>query len=160
MKRCDYCNHILENIPFHCRYCGKQFCERHRLPENHECDYLLVEDSMEELLYSDILESLEGDLTVADIYHNFTIKKFTEEQTIGLLRHLLEQSNDNYTQMHCIQAFKSLQLIEDSVFAILEETILSNRNKKVSQLALKVVKELFPKKSKRIQNWLSKQDHH
>lgn len=59
--KCDYCNKDLREsdtrviyrtgglntvnrriitFPFVCRRCGGTFCEKHRLPENHECPRL------------------------------------------------------------------------------------------------------------------------
>jgi Uncharacterized membrane protein (homolog of Drosophila rhomboid) len=35
-KKCWICGQE-ENIPFKCRFCGKNFCSRHRLPEQHAC---------------------------------------------------------------------------------------------------------------------------
>ncbi len=29
-------------MPFHCPYCGGQFCSQHRLPENHDCPHIGV----------------------------------------------------------------------------------------------------------------------
>ena len=34
--RCQVCQQET-NLPFHCPYCGGQFCSAHRLPENHAC---------------------------------------------------------------------------------------------------------------------------
>jgi Zn-dependent protease len=34
--KCDVCGKETF-LPFHCQYCGGQFCEDHRLPENHNC---------------------------------------------------------------------------------------------------------------------------
>ena len=36
MPRCDFCGKMV-SLPFHCQYCGKQFCDDHRLPPNHAC---------------------------------------------------------------------------------------------------------------------------
>ncbi|MHA1297899.1 MAG: AN1-type zinc finger domain-containing protein [Candidatus Helarchaeota archaeon] len=37
MVKCSICGKELY-MPFSCKYCGKQFCSEHRLPENHKCD--------------------------------------------------------------------------------------------------------------------------
>ena len=40
LKRCSYCNKVLggqDAYYFKCRYCEKDFCSEHRLPENHLC---------------------------------------------------------------------------------------------------------------------------
>lgn len=36
MAECSKCGD--EAMTFKCKYCGKKFCSKHRLPENHECD--------------------------------------------------------------------------------------------------------------------------
>ena len=36
MPRCDFCGKSV-SLPFHCQYCGKNFCDDHRLPPNHDC---------------------------------------------------------------------------------------------------------------------------
>ncbi len=36
MPRCDICGKNV-SLPFHCQYCGKNFCDEHRLPPNHAC---------------------------------------------------------------------------------------------------------------------------
>ena len=36
VAKCEYCGAEIE-LPFKCNYCGKYFCEAHRLLENHNC---------------------------------------------------------------------------------------------------------------------------
>jgi len=36
MPRCDLCGKPM-TLPFHCQYCGGNFCDKHRLPPNHQC---------------------------------------------------------------------------------------------------------------------------
>jgi hypothetical protein len=36
MPRCDLCGNPTI-LPFHCQYCGGNFCDEHRLPPNHQC---------------------------------------------------------------------------------------------------------------------------
>jgi len=36
VSKCEYCGIEVE-LPFQCNYCGKFFCEVHRLLENHDC---------------------------------------------------------------------------------------------------------------------------
>jgi Uncharacterized protein with SCP/PR1 domains len=36
MSRCDTCGKTV-SLPFHCQYCGGNFCDDHRLPPNHAC---------------------------------------------------------------------------------------------------------------------------
>jgi len=39
MVKCAKCGKDIA-LPFKCKYCGKYFCEEHRLPEFHDCPYL------------------------------------------------------------------------------------------------------------------------
>jgi uncharacterized protein YkwD len=38
LPKCDICAEEII-LPFECNYCGKTFCAKHRLPENHDCPY-------------------------------------------------------------------------------------------------------------------------
>ncbi len=40
MVGCSYkeCKESISYLPFKCKYCGRTFCTKHRLPENHDCD--------------------------------------------------------------------------------------------------------------------------
>jgi membrane associated rhomboid family serine protease len=40
MPGCNYkdCKESINYLPFKCKYCGRTFCTKHRLPENHDCD--------------------------------------------------------------------------------------------------------------------------
>ena len=40
MAICHKCNKEIKELPFKCKYCGLEFCGRHRLPEDHECEGL------------------------------------------------------------------------------------------------------------------------
>ncbi|MCX8178254.1 MAG: CAP domain-containing protein [Candidatus Aenigmarchaeota archaeon] len=39
MKKCSFpdCNQELEFLPFICKFCGQEYCIKHRLPESHKC---------------------------------------------------------------------------------------------------------------------------
>jgi len=39
-NKCSYCRRIIRDLPFKCRYCGKYYCSKHRLPEDHKCHEL------------------------------------------------------------------------------------------------------------------------
>jgi len=39
MARCEFCGKPV-TLPFRCNYCGKFFCEDHRLPPKHNCPYI------------------------------------------------------------------------------------------------------------------------
>ncbi len=39
MSYCDFCNQETGFLPFKCNYCGGKFCNTHRLPENHACNF-------------------------------------------------------------------------------------------------------------------------
>jgi uncharacterized protein len=50
MVKCSQtdCTEILNYLPFKCRYCGRTFCKKHRLPENHECTFSIGANSQAE----------------------------------------------------------------------------------------------------------------
>ena len=39
MTYCEFCGEEIGYLPFKCKYCGGNFCQLHRLPENHECTF-------------------------------------------------------------------------------------------------------------------------
>lgn len=39
MPFCEYCGEELPYLPFRCKYCSGTFCNKHRLPENHQCSF-------------------------------------------------------------------------------------------------------------------------
>ena len=36
MAGCSKCGKV-ETLPFTCKFCGNEFCTKHRLPEDHDC---------------------------------------------------------------------------------------------------------------------------
>jgi hypothetical protein len=40
MTKCNKCNEDIAELYFHCRRCNKNYCSKHRLPEDHECEEL------------------------------------------------------------------------------------------------------------------------
>ncbi len=39
MARCEFCGKTV-SLPYRCNYCGKFFCDEHRLPPKHNCPYI------------------------------------------------------------------------------------------------------------------------
>lgn len=39
MTYCEHCGEEIGYLPFKCKYCGGNFCQLHRLPENHDCSF-------------------------------------------------------------------------------------------------------------------------
>jgi hypothetical protein len=140
------------------------FCTSHRLPENHECPFDLKKpSSLEasingiELMYQDAFDYMNKDLTVAKIYDYVTEKQIKEPEALELLQYFLEQSESTEVRTHSIMAFKVLNLRSNEAFNILESCIISDENPKVIETAIEVIKDLFPKKSKDLLNWINKQ---
>jgi len=44
LVQCDHCSDEVNYLPFTCRYCGKSYCKKHRIPENHECSFEFKND--------------------------------------------------------------------------------------------------------------------
>lgn len=157
MTKCFYCKKSIEKIPFRCKYCGMVFCRKHRLPENHACSYFFDGYEFEKIMYQDTLEFIKKDLTVADIYHHFTTKDYTEDQTIELLKFFIENNEDPEIRIYSLEALKLLKLNKDKVFTILEDCVLSDEDPKVQEIGIQILKEMFPKKSKNILKWIKEQ---
>ncbi len=47
MPNCDYCQEEIGYLPFRCKYCGGIYCKNHRLPENHECTFQMLQKPIE-----------------------------------------------------------------------------------------------------------------
>ncbi|MHA2038446.1 MAG: AN1-type zinc finger domain-containing protein [Promethearchaeota archaeon] len=161
MTNCYFCRTKLDDIPYRCKFCGMVFCSNHRLPENHECPFDLKGKSMNidllqesQMLYQDALDFIEKDLSVAKIYEFVTTKQMNEMEATEVLAHFLEMSEEIEIRIYSIMAFKVLELKNENVFNILEGCILSEENPEVKKTALTVIKDLFPKKSKDIRNWV------
>lgn len=161
MPNCYFCKDKMDDIPYRCTFCGMVFCSIHRLPENHDCPFDLKgksmkKDSLEhsEVFYQDALDFLDKDLSVAKIYEYVTTKKINQIEATELLTHFLEVSEEIEVRINSIMAFKVLNLKNNNVFNILESCILSDVNPEIKKAALKVIKELFPKKSKDITHWI------
>ena len=165
MPNCYFCKDKVGNIPYRCTFCGMVFCGTHRLPENHNCPFDLrasseIEESINrsQVFYQDALDFMDKDLTVAKIYNFVTTRQMSENDATELLSHFLENSEKTEIRINSIMAFKVLELRNKDVFNILESCILSDENPDVKKAALTVIKDLFPKKSKDIMNWVKKQN--
>ena len=139
------------------------FCNKHRLPENHNCPFDLRArdfsfDTLEYPLYQDALEYMNKDLTVAKIYDYVTTKQMTKSQAIELLSLILENSENNEIRKICILAFKVLKLKSNKSFSVLESYLLSEENPNVKKVLVEIISHNFPKKSRELLNWIKKHD--
>jgi hypothetical protein len=118
----------------------------------------MILDSLNQsqIIYQDALDFLDKDLSVAKIYEFVTIKQMNNVEATELLIHFLEISEDVDIRINSIMAFKVLELRNEKVFNILENCILSDDIKEIKKAALRVIEELFPKKSKDLRNWVKK----
>ncbi|MFX1417447.1 MAG: AN1-type zinc finger domain-containing protein [Promethearchaeota archaeon] len=161
MPICYYCEIILNEIPYRCKFCGMIFCNKHRLPENHKCPFDLRKKSQDlnfmeynHLLYQDALEFVSKELTVAKIYDYVSMKSMSKTEAVDLLNYLIENSDNNEIIKVTLQAFKVLELKSDKVFRVLEACLISEEDPGVKKIAQDVITYIFPKKSKRLLNWL------
>lgn len=136
------------------------FCNKHRLPENHLCPFDLrkkniYRDPLEDshVLYQDALEFMEGDLTVAKIYNYVTTKSMSKSEAINLLSYFIENSNDSEIRKISILAFRVLDYKNQNVFDILESCLLSDENQEVKEVAIEVLTQNFPERSKKLLKW-------
>ena len=164
LPNCYFCKHKVDDIPYRCTFCGMVFCGNHRLPENHECPFDLKRNSkimdpleQSEVFYQDALDFMDKSLSVAKIYEFVTTNQMNDLEATDLLTHFLEDSEEIDVRINSIMAFKVLELINNKTFSVLENCIISDENPDVKKKALSVIRDLFPKKSKDIRNWV--QEH-
>ena len=165
MSNCYYCEVIIRDIPYRCRFCGMIFCNKHRLPENHKCPFDLrkkgkYRNSLDEnhLLYQDALDFIGKELTVGRIYDFVTTKQMSRSKAIDLLAYFLENSDNSEIRKISIRAFEVLELKSDKAFQVLESCLLSDEDPEVKKAAYKIIAENFPKKSKNLLDWVNKHD--
>ncbi|MFX1464480.1 MAG: AN1-type zinc finger domain-containing protein [Promethearchaeota archaeon] len=162
MTDCYYCNIKIADIPYRCKYCGMTYCNKHRLPENHDCLFDLRKkgkyfNSLDQtkLLYQDALDYLSKEFTVAKIYNFVTTKSMTKSEAIELLSYFIENSDNSELRKISILAFKVLELKSNRAFNVLENLLLSDEDPEVRKTVIQIIVDNFPKKSKHLINWIS-----
>lgn len=163
MTNCYYCNGEVHKMPYKCKFCGLIFCNNHRLPENHECAYDLRTKATNDNLYSsilyvDALDYMNTDLTVAKIYDYVTTKQLNDLEATKLLTVFIEESEIEEIRINSILACQVLGLKNDIIYDVLENSIISDTNPEIKNVAVRVLSDLFPKKSKKLLDWV--QDIH
>ncbi len=141
------------------------FCNKHRLPENHNCPFdlrkktkYLNSSDKSHLLYQDALEYMSNELTVAKIYDYVTTKSMTKSEAIELLNYFIENSDNCEIRKVSILAFEVLELRSDNAYHVLESCLLSDEDPDVKNTAAKVIAQNFPKKSETLLRWISTHD--
>ena len=139
------------------------FCNKHRLPENHNCPFDLRSrnfsfESLEHPLYQDALEYMNKELTVARIYDYVTTKNMTKLEAVELLAYFLENSDNSELRKVAILAFKVLELKDNKAFKILENFLLSEDDPNIRKITMEILAQIFPKKSKELLDWIKKKN--
>ena len=87
---CNYtdCQENINYLPFKCKYCGKIFCTKHRLPENHDCEGIkLAKESAAPLVNMNvpkITKALEENGEDGSQYYDLqTLEQIRSENTRG-----------------------------------------------------------------------------
>jgi hypothetical protein len=139
------------------------FCNKHRLPENHECPFDLRKknrtlNSINKTLYQDALSFISKDLTVAKVYDYVTSNQMSKSEAIEMLNYFLEKSDNKEIRKISLIAFKILDLRSDKAYSIIENCLLSDEDPNVVKTATEILRYMFPKKSKELLNWINEQD--
>jgi len=164
MAKCYYCNTIIGNLPYRCTFCGMLFCKNHRLPENHDCPFDLIQklkidnNSKSDLIYRDALEFMNKDLDVAKVYDYVTTKKLNKNEATDLLNFFIENSDHIEIRKNSLLAFELLDLKNEEAFHILQNCLLSDENPTIRNTAAKVLTLNFPEKSKNLLKWAREHD--
>ncbi len=139
------------------------FCNKHRLPENHECAFDLRKKGIDTnsrditpLIYEDALEYVSKELTVAKIYEYVTTKSMNKAEAIDLLDYFIENSENSEIRKISILAFKVLELKSNKAYSVLENCLLSDEDPDVKRIAEKIISYNFPKKSKELLNLIKR----
>jgi len=166
MTNCYYCEEKIKGFPYRCKFCGMLFCAKHRLPEYHKCPFDLrkvpvIESNSQisHIRYQDALDFMNNGFTVAKIYEYVTTKRLSRSEAVNLLSYFLERNDDIEVRKNTIIAFKLLNLKSNTVFSILESCVLSDESPIIRKIAIEVIKEIFPKKSAELVNWLNEQNN-
>jgi hypothetical protein len=135
------------------------FCNKHRLPENHNCPFDLRRKrknlkTFDKILYEDALEYMSKELTVAKIYDYVTTKSMTKSEAIELLTYFIENNENSEIRKISIQAFEVLELKSKKVYNILENCLLSDEDPQVKKVAEKLITNKYPKRSRDLLNWI------
>ena len=67
-RKCTFCKEQVI-MPFHCKYCGEDFCVNHRLPEQHKCPGLLDEKKIKKY-ENKIYKKQETFMTLGDTHEH------------------------------------------------------------------------------------------
>jgi len=137
------------------------FCNKHRLPENHDCPFDLRKkdksiNSQDKPIYQDALDFMSKDFTVAKVYDYLTTNQITKSEAIDLLNYFIENSENKEIRKISIIAFKILELRSNKVYNILESCLLSDKDPEVKKTTIDIISHLYPKKSKDLLNWINR----
>ncbi|MHA1109466.1 MAG: AN1-type zinc finger domain-containing protein [Promethearchaeota archaeon] len=98
LELCYYCNEKIENYMTKCAYCGRKFCDTHRLSENHECLAQIVTDVKKYLIMQyQKLDIIEGEPQEA-FFRRAEI--FATIKRPGITIKLSEYIVDNFPDAH------------------------------------------------------------
>ena len=139
------------------------FCSEHRLPEDHDCPFDLISKNGSssdfidrDILYQDALKHMKSDIEVADIYDYATRKKLSSSEATKLLSAFIESSMDPEFRINSIKVIELLNLKTDDSFQILEICLLTDEDSTVRKEARRVLEKLFPKESRSLMEWYTK----
>ncbi len=90
-NKCSYCREIIDGLPFKCRYCGKEFCSKHRLPEDHKCEPFKEHESHNQEKWQNIIKS-----TFNQEENKYSKKRVDKEKTRKIPRKKIDYRRRNY----------------------------------------------------------------
>lgn len=100
----------------------------------------------------------DSSLTPEKILNDYKSNKVDREETIYLLKTLIERSNDVSIQLRSIEAIANIKSGNEAVFKILESCIVSGEDQLIREKAVQILYRLFPLKSLSVLEWAIKHE--
>ncbi|MFW9828161.1 MAG: AN1-type zinc finger domain-containing protein [Candidatus Thorarchaeota archaeon] len=159
MVKCAFCEEETGILPFNCKSCGKYFCAKHRLPENHQCTHDLPikenEKDSQKILYKNVIIEDEKHVAVkkvpefdlSKISDDLEINKVTKSQAIANLAEFIKHEKHEHFRLKVLDLIVKFKLTDDPVNKILEECLIEDKSKLVKKEAMNILIDLFPKKN-------------
>ncbi len=116
MAKCECCGIEIE-LPFKCNYCGRYFCEAHRLLESHDCQNAPIRTPLGSLQSKQSLaeNARKKELEIASENASFSDQSRTEAVTHGNIHgHRFNVPIEIYSDKKCREKLDKAKTLSDA----------------------------------------------